>query len=135
MGDRSYGYSSVEVTFLGDKARFACGGFTIAAACGCPVVSLLSAKLSATEYRIDVAGVFHPRYESRKNKQAELTAWVQAYAGILESYTERHPYQCFLFYDIWGDRQCGRGGTRPSRSVGVGGWEGAVPPAPGAGDA
>jgi predicted LPLAT superfamily acyltransferase len=103
MGDRSYSFSSVEVQFMGDPARFSCGAFHIAALAGCPVVALLAAKTGVSQYEVNVAGVYRPRYQDRSTKQVQLQQWVQTFAGVMKAYVEKYPYQCFLFYDIWGE--------------------------------
>ena len=101
MGDRSYGFNAIEVSFLGEKAWFPYSAFTIAAAAGCPVVVLFAAKASAYRYIIDVSNVLYPRYEGRRNKREQLQEWVQKFVAILERYVNQYPYQCFLFHDIW----------------------------------
>jgi predicted LPLAT superfamily acyltransferase len=102
MGDRSYGFNALEVSFLGEKAWFPYGAFTIAAATGCPVVVLLSAKVSPSRYIVDISNVLYPRYEGgRKNKRQQLQQWVQKFVTLLDTHVNRYPYQCFLFYNIW----------------------------------
>ena len=103
MGDRSYNFSFVDVQFLGDPARFSCGAFHIAALAGCPVVVLLAAKTSVYDYKIKVMGIFRPAYQSTADKKTQLRGWVQDFARLLEDYVQNHPYQCFLFYDVWRD--------------------------------
>jgi predicted LPLAT superfamily acyltransferase len=105
MGDRSYNFSSVDVTFLGDPARFSCGAFHIAALAQCPVVVLLAAKTSVHDYVVSVRGVFHPAYQPAVNKKLQLRGWVQEFARLMEGYVEAYPYQCFLFHDIWRDAE------------------------------
>lgn len=104
MGDRSYGFSALEISFLGKKAWFPCGAFAIAAAAGCPVVFLLSAKVSAHRYIADVSHVFYPSYQVGGDKRRQLRQWVQEFAEVLESYVKRYPYQCFLFHDVWEEK-------------------------------
>ncbi len=101
MGDRSDGYPSTEAYFLGEKAHFPYGAFNIAAAAQCPVVVLLSAKTSAKKYVVDVSHVIFPRYDSRANKKEALNKWVQEFAGIMEDYVSKYPFQWFVFRDIW----------------------------------
>ncbi len=101
MGDRSDGFPSTEVHLLGEKADFPYGAFSLAAAVQCPVVVLLSAKVSTRKYIVDVSNVLFPRYGSRKNKREEINAWVQEFAGILEGYAEKYPFQWFVFRDLW----------------------------------
>jgi predicted LPLAT superfamily acyltransferase len=101
MGDRGYGSRSVEVSFLGGTVQLPHGAFSIAAAVQCPLIVLLSAKISATQYSVDTSHVLYPRYSSRTKKDAEIKGYVQKFAYILEEYTERYPFQWFVFHDIW----------------------------------
>ncbi|MCD6325981.1 hypothetical protein J7M28_00295 [bacterium] len=103
MGDRSYGFDTVEVPFLGDTARFPFSAFVIAAAAKCPVAVLLSAKVSEYGYLIDVSHILYPKYKSARGKRGQIASWVRNYAAILQDYIDDYPYQCFLFFDIWGD--------------------------------
>ncbi|MBI4710640.1 MAG: lysophospholipid acyltransferase family protein [Nitrospirae bacterium] len=101
MGDRSDGYPSTEAYFLGEKAYFPYGAFSIAAAAQCPVVVLLSAKTSAKKYVVDVSHVIFPRYNSRADKKDALNKCVREFAGIMEDYAIKYPFQWFVFRDIW----------------------------------
>ncbi len=102
MGDRHYGFSSIEVPFLNKKAKFPYGAFMIAASLNCPIVTLLSAKLSTFSYIVDTTNIFYPNYENNKNKkESQIRKWVEKYVKVLENYVKSYPYQCFLFHDIW----------------------------------
>lgn len=101
MGDRSYGHSAMEVALLGDRAYFPHSAFSIAVSAQCPVVLLLSAKVSTRKYILDVSHVMEPGYSSRAKKKEEMAGFVQEYAGVLEDYSANYPYQWFMFYDIW----------------------------------
>lgn len=101
MGDRSSKDNAEEVLLLGEKIRLPASAFSIAASIGCPVVILLSAKVSRKKYIIDVSHIIEPRYTSRGKKKDEIRAYVQEFAGILEDYASRYPYQWFVFRDLW----------------------------------
>ncbi len=101
MGDRSYGHNSTEVNFLGEKAAFPYSAFSIAAAVQCPVVVLLSAKVSTKKYFVDISHIIEPRYSSHGKKHEEIKSCVQEFARILEDYTAKYPFQWFVFRDIW----------------------------------
>ena len=101
MGDRAYGFESVKVNFMGKKASFPLGAFAVAAATKVPVVIGLASKTGHKSYKVDFTNIIKPEYKSRKNKKEQISAWVQEYADILDSFFEKYPYQCFLFHDIW----------------------------------
>jgi predicted LPLAT superfamily acyltransferase len=101
MGDRTYGYGSVEASLLGGKVRFPYGAFSLAAATQCPVVVLLSAKAGAHKHITDISHIIDPPAGKRGSKEAEIQACVQEFARILEDYADRHPYQWFVFRDMW----------------------------------
>jgi len=102
MGDRKYGFEALGVSFLKDTAYFPFGAFSIAASSDCPVVVLLSAKLSRYKYVVDVSNIIYPKYGSKADKRQQLKAYVQEFADILEAYVKEFPFQCFLFHDVWG---------------------------------
>lgn len=101
MGDRRYDFNAVNVSFLGEQAYFPYGAFAVAAAAGCPVVILLSARLACKRYLVDVTNVLYPRYDVSGNKKEQLRNFVQQFALTLETYAQRYPHQCFLFHDLW----------------------------------
>jgi predicted LPLAT superfamily acyltransferase len=101
MGDRTYGYASVEASLLGGSVRFPYGAFSLAAAARCPVAVLLSAKAGVKKYVTDISHVISPPAGGRGNKEAEIKACVQEFARILETYAVQHPYQWFVFRDMW----------------------------------
>lgn len=101
MGDREYGFNGVDINFFGEKARFPQSAFSIAAAAKCPAVVLMSTKIAARKYCVEVAKVINPRYERGIKKQDLLRNTVQEFASILEAYLVKYPYQCFLFHNVW----------------------------------
>jgi len=103
MGDRSYGSNTLDVSFIGATAWFPYSAFAIAAAARCPVVFLTSTKVSAYKYAIDMSNVLYPHYEGRQDKREQLRQWVQEFAALIETFVDQHPYQCFLFHDVWNE--------------------------------
>ena len=101
MGDRSYGFNPVRIRFLGEDAWFASGAFHLAAQTGSPVVVILSPKTGFRTYDVGVEAIWHPRYVPGRPKRDQLAEWVQDFARLLEQCLEKHPYQCFLFDDVW----------------------------------
>lgn len=101
MGDRTYGYASVEASLLGGSVRFPYGAFSLAAAARCPVAVLLSARAGVKKYVTDISHVIDPPAGKRGEREAEIAACVQEFARILEEFSFRHPYQWFVFRDMW----------------------------------
>jgi predicted LPLAT superfamily acyltransferase len=101
MGDRTYGYGSMEVSLLGGKVRFPYGAFSLASAAQCPVAVLLSAKTGIKKHITDVSHVIDPPTGTKGSKDAEIHACVQEFARVLEDYAVRYPYQWFVFRDMW----------------------------------
>jgi predicted LPLAT superfamily acyltransferase len=105
MGDRAYNFSADDARFLGGNVRFPYGAFTLAAAAQCPVVVLLSAKVGAKKYIVDITHIIPPPAGGRSRRAEEMKRALQAFADILEEYVAAHPYQWFVFRDIWTDNQ------------------------------
>ena len=101
MGDRTYGYPSIEASLLGGNVHFPYGAFSLAAAAHCPVAVLLSAKVGTDKHVTDVSHVIDPPAGRQGSKNAEIAACVQEFASILEAYAVRYPYQWFVFRDMW----------------------------------
>jgi predicted LPLAT superfamily acyltransferase len=101
MGDRTYGYGSIEATLLGGKVRFPYGAFSLASAAQCPVAVLLSAKVGVKKYVTDISHVINPPAGKQGNKDAEIHACVQEFARVVEEHAVRYPYQWFVFRDMW----------------------------------
>lgn len=101
MGDRVYGFSSAEATFLGDRVRFPHGAFTLAAAVQCPVVVLLSAKVGTKKYVVDVTHIIPPPAGGRRKRDTAMEEALQEFADVLEAFVREYPYQWFVFRDMW----------------------------------
>jgi len=101
MGDRHYGARAVPVEFIGDRARFPCAAFLMAASTQCPVVTLLSSKADTNTYHVEIVDLFVPEWEPGQPKEDQLQRWAQRFANVLENYLKECPFQCFLFHDIW----------------------------------
>ncbi|MDZ4199341.1 MAG: lysophospholipid acyltransferase family protein, partial [Kiritimatiellia bacterium] len=101
MGDRTYGADGVTVDFLGEPASFPFSAFHLAAASGCPVVLLFSARTGPRRYVVDIPPVYRPAWSRGLAKREQARVWVQDYAKRLEAYLAEHPFQYFIFYDSW----------------------------------
>jgi len=102
MGDRDYNTSrKVAVEFFGAAAEFPCSGFLFAHAACVPIAVLFSAKTGPRDYEVRIAGIIGLR--PGEPKAAFLRRGAQEYAALLEEHLRHHPFQCFLFQDVWTD--------------------------------
>lgn len=101
MGDRTYGFTAAEASFLGDNVHFPIGAFSLAAAAQCPVVIFLSAKVGVNRYIVDVSHIIPPPAGVRGKKEAEIKAALQQFADVLAGYVAVYPLQWFAFRDVW----------------------------------
>ncbi|OGV41900.1 MAG: hypothetical protein A2X46_17765 [Lentisphaerae bacterium GWF2_57_35] len=101
MGDRAYTSDTAEIVFLGDQAGFPRGAFHLASAWDCPVVVMFTAKTGPSAYDVEIAGVIHPGQTPGTVKRERISHMAQQYADLLSAYAERHPYQFYLFHDVW----------------------------------
>ncbi len=101
MGDRGYHFPATPVRFLDGEARFPYGAFRIAAAAGCPVLFLFAWRAGHRRYVIEAPLVCRPAYRQGADRNQQLQDWTQAFATALEGFALAHPYQVFLFQDVW----------------------------------
>ena len=115
LGDRIVrGEKVVTARFLGRPATFPAGPVVLASVLAVPVVLFFGVQRGGRRYDIRFEP-FSDRVELRREaRQAEVTAWVQRYAGALEAAARAHPYNWFNFYDFW-DGQDGETMARGAR--------------------
>jgi len=82
MGDRSYGFDTLEVPFLGKPAYFPYGALAVAAATESPVVVLLTHKVLEREYIADVSNMWRPIYEDGQKKRTTKRLAKQLYRAL-----------------------------------------------------
>ena len=101
MGDRTYGFSAAEASFLGGNVYFPYGAFSLATAVQCPVVVFLSAKTGVRRYIVDVTHIIPPPAGVRGKKDEEINVALQEFADVLEEYVASYPFQWFAFRNVW----------------------------------
>ncbi|MFA7403116.1 MAG: lysophospholipid acyltransferase family protein [Pelobacteraceae bacterium] len=101
MGDRTYGFTAAEASFLGDTVHFPIGAFSLATAVQCPVVVFLSAKTGVNKYIVDVSHIIPAPAGVRGKKDEEIGVALQEFADVLAEYVKAHPFQWFAFRDVW----------------------------------
>jgi predicted LPLAT superfamily acyltransferase len=100
LGDRSTGGQSVEVEFLGGRARFPIGPYAMAAALQCPVLLTIGLYFSPNSYEV-YCEPFMTRVPKRREDPEGFVKCAQAFAQRLELYCRRAPNNWFNFYDFW----------------------------------
>jgi predicted LPLAT superfamily acyltransferase len=102
LGDRTgLGDRTVEVDFLGGRARLPAGPYLLAASLGCPVY--LTFGLFHEPNRYDLyCELFAEKIElPRRAREAGVAAYAQQFADRLEHYCRLAPDNWFNFYDVW----------------------------------
>ncbi len=96
------GDPAVDVPFLGAPAEFPSAPWLIAAVLKVPVSLAFGLYRGGNRYDL----VFEPFSDGidipRRERAAAIPALIRRYAGRLEHYVRRAPYNWFNFYDFWG---------------------------------
>jgi predicted LPLAT superfamily acyltransferase len=92
---------SVEVEFLGGKARFPTGPFLVASALRCPVYLTLGLYHPPNRYDLFCEPFAERIILERGRRDESLRRYVEQYAARLEVYCRKAPDNWFNFYDFW----------------------------------
>lgn len=104
LADRTIDEKSVEVDFLGDRARFPVGPFALAAALHCPVLLTFGLHHAPNRYELYCEPFAERVSLPRANREQALHDYVQRFANRLEHYCRLAPDNWFNFYDFWSTR-------------------------------
>ena len=102
MGDRVMGGEggTVTVDFLGDPVEFPFSPYKLASVTGAPVAVIFPYRSDEGAYALEVAEVIRvPEHLGRK--AAAYAPYAARFAGALERFVAKHPYQFFNFFDMW----------------------------------
>ena len=106
MGDRLLGSdkSGTKVDFFGEQATVPFSAYKLASATGAPVVVFLTYKDGTKSYKLKLAKVI--RVPQLKGRNSETFApFAQEFAGALEEFSRRYPYQFYNFHNMWSAEQ------------------------------
>lgn len=113
LGDRALpGEPSVDCDFLGARARFPTGPFSLAAVTGVPVILAIGLYRGGNRYDLHFELLTERLALERQDRQRGLAEQVQRYADRLAHYARAAPYNWFNFYDFW---ETDADGTRQDR--------------------
>ena len=99
-GDRS---RCSQVQLLGGRVALPQSPFLMAGLLGCPIVFMTALRVRARHYEVHVELLAERALLPRREREKRVSELVAAYAGRLEYYCTRAPYQWFNFYDYWAD--------------------------------
>lgn len=105
MADRVFGAekNTVKVNFLGGKIRVPYSFYRLAGATGSPVVFLFFPWQGKGVFS---TWTFPPFYVPNKGANKENYAcFAQQFAGALEEFCIKYPYQFFNYYNLWESKQ------------------------------
>lgn len=97
--DRIFGSSkSIEVTFLGKKAKFPAGPFQMPTMRGLNVLAVNVMKTSATGYTVFVTPLAYDKTAPRQEQMRQLAT---AYVAELERLLTLYPAQWYNYFEFW----------------------------------
>lgn len=101
MADRTLAGRGVELPFLGGRAEFPVGPYSIAAASGAPAFQVFAMRSKPYTYEFHAFPFGRLVYENRRKKGADFERWGLCFAARLEEFTRAWPEQWGNFYEFW----------------------------------
>jgi predicted LPLAT superfamily acyltransferase len=102
LGDRTGLNDKITyVDFMGQKAPFPTGPFLLSSALRCPVFLVFGIYRGKNRYELFCEPFAERIVLPRKEREAALNRYVQAYAARLESIAREHPLNWFNLYNFW----------------------------------
>ncbi|MDO4947651.1 MAG: lipid A biosynthesis acyltransferase [Fibrobacter sp.] len=109
-GDRTSANSrdrKLETEFLGEKANFPEGSFSLAGILNAPIYFMFAIRKKdfdiKSTYEMHVIRAKTSLECSRKERPERLKLLLREYTSILEKLCLKHPYQWYNFYNFWED--------------------------------
>jgi len=102
LADRMLGADDTQtVSLLGHPAPLPTGPFRMAAILRRPVVFMVGLYMGGNRYEIHFEQLADFSAVPAGQRQREIAGAMARYAGLLEKYCERAPYNWFNFFDVW----------------------------------
>lgn len=103
MGDRVMGGEggTISVDFLGDPVELPFSPYKLASATAAPVAVIFPYRTDDGAYALQLAGVIRVP-ENLGRKGSAYRQYAAQFSAALERFVEKHPYQFFNFFDMWG---------------------------------
>jgi predicted LPLAT superfamily acyltransferase len=94
---------AMRAPLLGAPVRLPQAPILLAGLLGCPLVSVVALRQGPAAYEVFVDVLAERVKLPREGREQVVAALLAAYAGRLEHYCLRRPYQWFNFFDYWQD--------------------------------
>jgi len=118
MADRALAFDrTVDVDFLGDRARLPVGPWQLAGALKVPVILGFACYLGDNRYAAHFELFAESIQLPREGRDAAIKKLAQRYAKRLEYYAHLAPYNWFNFYDYWPADDGSNGSAEPADDV------------------
>ncbi len=101
LGDRAYGSSSADVSFLGSAAPFPIGAYVMAAIAKAPLVHVFSLGEPRGHYHFFGFPPQRPKMPTHQQRDAYLRDCAARFAADLETIVRRDPLQWYNFLPFW----------------------------------
>ncbi|MDR1889883.1 MAG: acyltransferase [Zoogloeaceae bacterium] len=92
--------ATLALPFLGAPARFPLGPYILAAALGCPVLTLFGAR-GAEGFTITIRPLAERIVLPRRERQQAVAPYLSAYVAALTEECRKNPLQWFNFFPFW----------------------------------
>lgn len=100
MGDRCRENESARIPFLGASARFPLAAFLLSSRTGAPVIPIFAYR-ERRHRQMTICFLDPILPAGRRIRREELRPKVELYVAELEKMALEHPYECFIFENIW----------------------------------
>ncbi len=94
---------SLSIPLLGDSVELPQAPFLLANLLGCPVLTILAFREGPGNYSVFAEKLADRIELTRDEREKQIGELLGAYAGRLEHYAKRYPFQWFNFFDYWED--------------------------------
>jgi len=102
LGDRVLqGGEQLPAPFLGESALFPTSPYRIALMLKRPILFMTGLYLGGNRYELHFENIFDAKAVPRAAREAAIGQALRRYAGRLEHYCRKAPYNWFNFYDFW----------------------------------
>jgi predicted LPLAT superfamily acyltransferase len=94
---------TLSIPLLGDSVKLPQAPFMLAHLLGCPILTILAFRERPGRYSVFAEKLVDRIELTRSEREKGIEELLATYAGRLEHYAKRYPFQWFNFFDYWED--------------------------------